>query len=215
MSGQHACTWSQQRPEEAIRSLGTRVAGDCELPTSCWESTPGPLQEQPGLFTTEPPLKPLKSYYWILYVSVIQIGYSLLYKKLSVSCCLGPGFCLAFPVGQSFLFLFIKIFLVLPSRHCSGCFVFVFFRTGGINLRALRMLGKHSTTKLHPLKFPLMSGQHLQTPCLPCRPPPPDFFMFSQSLDCPLFCHICLLCHCLHSIRDSCTESPQNLHMTP
>lgn len=38
-----------QRLEEGTGSPGTGVTGTCELPHGCWESSSGPLQEQPVL----------------------------------------------------------------------------------------------------------------------------------------------------------------------
>lgn len=35
------------------------VTEDCELPFGCWESSPGPLGEQPVLLTTKSSLQPL------------------------------------------------------------------------------------------------------------------------------------------------------------
>lgn len=43
-------------PEEDIRCSGTGVADDCELLCGCWESNPGPLEEQPVVLATEPSL---------------------------------------------------------------------------------------------------------------------------------------------------------------
>lgn len=51
----HMCVWSLQRPEEDIRSLGTRATVGCEPPHGCWELIPGPLKEQPMFLTTESP----------------------------------------------------------------------------------------------------------------------------------------------------------------
>ena len=36
-------TQGPRRPEEDVRSLGTRVTDSCELPRVCWEMNPGPL----------------------------------------------------------------------------------------------------------------------------------------------------------------------------
>ena len=52
------CMQYPQRPEEDIRSHGTEVKDNCQLPCGCWELNPGPLQEQPVLLTTEPSLQP-------------------------------------------------------------------------------------------------------------------------------------------------------------
>jgi hypothetical protein len=41
-----------------VGSPTTGVADSCEPPYECWESIPGPLQEQPVLLTTEPSLQP-------------------------------------------------------------------------------------------------------------------------------------------------------------
>jgi hypothetical protein len=56
-----------QRPEEDIRSSGTRVADDCGLPCDCWELNPGPLEEQPVLLTIEP--------YFLLLITLKNIYY--------------------------------------------------------------------------------------------------------------------------------------------
>lgn len=47
-----------QRPDEGVRCPGTEVTDSCEPPCRFWEVNPGTLQEQPGLFTTEPSLRP-------------------------------------------------------------------------------------------------------------------------------------------------------------
>jgi hypothetical protein len=39
--------------KEGVRFPWTGVTDGCELPCGCWESNPGPLQEQPMLLTTE------------------------------------------------------------------------------------------------------------------------------------------------------------------
>lgn len=44
-----------RRPEEGIGFLGTGVADGCEPPCGYRELNPGPLEEQPGLLTSEPP----------------------------------------------------------------------------------------------------------------------------------------------------------------
>ena len=50
------CVWYPQSSGDSVRSLGTGGADGCEPPRGCWESNPGPLQEQ-MLFTAEPPLQ--------------------------------------------------------------------------------------------------------------------------------------------------------------
>lgn len=47
-----SCSW---QPEENVRSSRTRVTA-CELPY-CWELNPGHMQEQQGLFTSDPSLR--------------------------------------------------------------------------------------------------------------------------------------------------------------
>lgn len=42
-----------QESEEGIRSPGTKVVVDCELPCGYWESSPGPPQEQYVLVTSD------------------------------------------------------------------------------------------------------------------------------------------------------------------
>ena len=42
---------------EGVRSPATGVTDGCELPCGCWLSTPGCLEEQPVLLTTEPCLQ--------------------------------------------------------------------------------------------------------------------------------------------------------------
>ena len=56
----HMCAWCLRRPEEGVGSPGTGAMDGCELPCGCWELNRGPLQEQQGLFTAEPPLQPLQ-----------------------------------------------------------------------------------------------------------------------------------------------------------
>ena len=55
----HTCR-SHWKPEEGIGSSENGVTDSCELPCGCWESNPGPLEEQPVLFTVEPSLRPLE-----------------------------------------------------------------------------------------------------------------------------------------------------------
>jgi hypothetical protein len=43
---------------EGVRSPGTGIIDNCELPCGCWELNPGPLEEQPVLSTAEPSLQP-------------------------------------------------------------------------------------------------------------------------------------------------------------
>ena len=42
----HCCVQDLRRPEEAVRSSGTGVTDSCGLSCGCWESNPGPLEEQ-------------------------------------------------------------------------------------------------------------------------------------------------------------------------
>ena len=48
-----ACSGQQ----EAALDLEELDTDSCELPCGCWESNQGPLEEQPSLVTTEPPLQ--------------------------------------------------------------------------------------------------------------------------------------------------------------
>jgi hypothetical protein len=50
---------SLQRPEEDIECSGTGVTDDCEPACGCLELNLVPLQQQPVLLTTEPPLQSL------------------------------------------------------------------------------------------------------------------------------------------------------------
>lgn len=45
---------------EGIRSPGTGAIDSCELSCRCWKSSPGPLEKQSMLQTTEPSLQPPK-----------------------------------------------------------------------------------------------------------------------------------------------------------
>lgn len=58
-----------QRPEEAIRSQGTRII-IWESPCGCWEFNPGPLDEQPVLLTCEPALQ--LHVYFCIYVGTYE-----------------------------------------------------------------------------------------------------------------------------------------------
>jgi hypothetical protein len=49
---------------EAVGSPGTGVTDRCELPCGCWELSPGPLEEQPVLLTTEPSLQPFITFFF-------------------------------------------------------------------------------------------------------------------------------------------------------
>ena len=46
------------RSEEGIRSPGTGGTGGLEPLCGCWKSNLAPLQKQPGLAISEPPLQP-------------------------------------------------------------------------------------------------------------------------------------------------------------
>lgn len=48
------CVKYPQRPEEFIIFSGTAVMSVCEPPHGWWELNPCPLEDQPGLLTTEP-----------------------------------------------------------------------------------------------------------------------------------------------------------------
>lgn len=50
----HKCVKYPQRPEEFIIFSGTAVMSVCEPPHGWWELNPCPLEDQPGLLTTEP-----------------------------------------------------------------------------------------------------------------------------------------------------------------
>ena len=55
------CTIFMLKPTEVrreIRSPGTRSTDGCEPPHGYWDSSPGPLEEQPVPLTTEPSLQP-------------------------------------------------------------------------------------------------------------------------------------------------------------
>ena len=45
-------------PMEARKCPGKRDRGGWDLLCGCWESSPGPLEEQPVLLTAEPSLQP-------------------------------------------------------------------------------------------------------------------------------------------------------------
>lgn len=52
--------WCLWQPEEDIRPPGTGVAEGLEQPRGCWESSLGPLGQEPVALTTEQPLQPLQ-----------------------------------------------------------------------------------------------------------------------------------------------------------
>lgn len=54
------CIQCPQSPDKAVRSPGTRVSDGCELLCLCWEQNPGPLEEQPVVFTAGSSLQPPK-----------------------------------------------------------------------------------------------------------------------------------------------------------
>ena len=43
-------TWSPREPEEGVDPLEPGDTDGCELRGGCWESNPGPLEEQPVLW---------------------------------------------------------------------------------------------------------------------------------------------------------------------
>lgn len=51
------CAWCSRRPEKSNGFLGTGAIDSCEPLSGCWESNPGPLQEQSVLTITEPSLR--------------------------------------------------------------------------------------------------------------------------------------------------------------
>ena len=57
MSEQHLCPWCPWNPEEGVQLPRTGVTDGCELLCGCWETNPGPLQEQPLFLTAEPSLQ--------------------------------------------------------------------------------------------------------------------------------------------------------------
>lgn len=54
------CAASMEASRERQIPPGNGLTDGCELPCGCWELNSGPLQEQQGLFTAEPPLQPLQ-----------------------------------------------------------------------------------------------------------------------------------------------------------
>lgn len=75
----YVSAWCSGRPGECTGSPGTGVTDDCILLHVCWKSNLGPLEEQPGLLKTEPPLQPTKYIFSqckriIMAVSAAQFG---------------------------------------------------------------------------------------------------------------------------------------------
>jgi hypothetical protein len=69
---------------EGIRSPGTRVIDNCELPCGCWKLTLGPLEEQPVLLTIEPSVQPHKTKFLMGDCRINTItGMSPLYQVLN------------------------------------------------------------------------------------------------------------------------------------
>ena len=58
LSAPSACTPAYQK------RASDPITDDCELPFDCWELNSGPLEQQPVLFTTEPPLQPIFSFFF-------------------------------------------------------------------------------------------------------------------------------------------------------
>ncbi|ERE84501.1 E3 ubiquitin-protein ligase [Cricetulus griseus] len=58
VSVQQLYAWYPRKPEKGIGYFGNGVIDSCELPCGCWESNPGPLQEQQVLLTMGPSLQP-------------------------------------------------------------------------------------------------------------------------------------------------------------
>ncbi|ERE74288.1 E3 ubiquitin-protein ligase [Cricetulus griseus] len=59
--------------QEAVGSSGTGVTDSCELPCGCWELNPGPLEEEPGLLTTEPYLQPVETEFLCVSLAVLEL----------------------------------------------------------------------------------------------------------------------------------------------
>ena len=55
-----------QRPRDDVRSPGTRVTGGCKSPYGCWESNPGPFEEQLVLLIPEPLLRALVKFFLMI-----------------------------------------------------------------------------------------------------------------------------------------------------
>ena len=62
-----------QRPEEGIRSLGTRVTAGFEPSCRCWKSNLGLLEEKPVLLTSEPSLRP---HVWLFCLNAFSLSLS-------------------------------------------------------------------------------------------------------------------------------------------
>ena len=60
----HVSIWFSEQPEEGTESPETGATNGCELPRGCWESNPGPLEEQPVLLTIEQSPQPSLTYFW-------------------------------------------------------------------------------------------------------------------------------------------------------
>lgn len=77
----HVHAWCSERPEEEGGSAGAGVMDNCGLTCGCWESGPGPLQEQ-VLLTPGPSLQHHKlccreflHSYTHLYVDAVRIRF--------------------------------------------------------------------------------------------------------------------------------------------
>ena len=59
---------------ECQKRVPDLITDGCEPPCRCWELNSGPLEEQPVLLTTEPPLQPPEYFYMRFYTYVKRTG---------------------------------------------------------------------------------------------------------------------------------------------
>lgn len=52
------CVPGTHKSQKKVSDLLELETADCKLPVRCWESNPGPVEEEPVLFTAVPSLQP-------------------------------------------------------------------------------------------------------------------------------------------------------------
>ena len=89
---------------EGVRSPGTGVTDNCELPCGYWELNPGPLEEQAVLLTAEPSLQILLLIFCFVFrgrISLCSSGYPRTHYVVSGWLRTQRSACLCFPSAET------------------------------------------------------------------------------------------------------------------
>lgn len=71
------CVPGTHKSQKKVSDLLELETADCKLPVRCWESNPGPVEEEPVLFTAGPSLQPEgggreKLHLWYSFIVFVQ-----------------------------------------------------------------------------------------------------------------------------------------------